>query len=212
MTTRSLPVAAVWLLEAFNVTANSPFLAGDLAEEFSAGRSNVWLWRQVLAAIGFAIAKELSSHKLLTIRAVITGEAAIWFGSIVLGKALYTPMFRLLTGVSPGPPFYGPFFLPLSFSVFVLGGWIVARFHRGHRTALVLLFAALQFTLMAVQVVPNLHRLLVDSIDQPRFRPYLAADMAFLFLSPIAVMLGGYLARSRGANRSSGSGLQGDIA
>jgi hypothetical protein len=90
----------------------------------------------VLAAIGFAIAKEIYSHKLLTIRAVIAGEAAIWFSSIALGKALYSPMFKLLTGVSRWPPFYGSIFLPLSIAVFIIGGWIVARFYRGHRTAL----------------------------------------------------------------------------
>jgi len=194
MKARPLLSASVWLLEAFNVDENSPFLAGDLAEDFSGGRSRVWLWRQVLAAIAFAIAKEISDHKLSTLRAVIAGEAAIWFSSIALGKALYSPMFKLLTGVSPGPPFYGFFFLPLSITVFILGGWIAARFHRGHRTALVLLFAALQFTLMAAQMVPDLPRLLVDSIDQPRFRAYLTADIAFLFLCPIAVLLGGYLA------------------
>jgi hypothetical protein len=212
MKTRPLPAVAVWLLEGFNVTESSPFLAGDLIEEFSRCQSSTWLWRQVVASIGFAIAKEIYSHKLLTLRAVIAGEAAIWFSSIALGRALYSPSFKFLTGVSRSPPFFGFFFLPLSITVFIFGGWIVARFHRGHRTALVLLFAALQSTLMAVQMVPTLHRLLADSIDQPRFRPYLAGEVAFLFLCPIAVLLGGYLSRSRGENRSSGSGLQRDIA
>ena len=159
----------------------------------------------MLAAIGFAIAKEIYSHKLLTIRAVIAGEAAIWFSAIALGKALHSHLFKFLTGVSRWPPFFGFFFLSLSITVFIFGGWIVARFHRGHRTALLLLFAALQFTLMAVQVVPTLHRHLVDSIDQPRFRPYLAGDLAFLFLCPIAVLLGGYLARNREEGRSRSS-------
>jgi hypothetical protein len=59
---------------------------------------------------------------------------------------------------------------------------------------LVLLFATLQFFMMT----PEVSRLLVNSIEQPRFRSYLAADMTFLFFGPIAVLLGGYLARKRG--------------
>ena len=202
MKTPRLPAAAFWLLDTFNVTENNPALAGDLTEEFSRGQSSIWLWRQVLAAVGFALAKEIYSHKLLTIRAVIAGEAAIWFGSVALGRALHTHLFKFLTGISRWPPFFGSFFLPLSMTVFIFGGWIVARSHRGHRTALLLLFAALQFTLMAVQLVPTLHMHLVDSIDQLRFRPYLAGDMAFLFLCPIAVLLGGYLARQSRGDRS----------
>jgi len=43
----------------------------------------------------------------------------------------------------------------------------------------------------------TLYRHLVDSIDQPRFRPYLVLDLKFLVLCPLAVLFGGYLARSR---------------
>jgi hypothetical protein len=199
MKTPRLPAAAVWLLEAFNVADNNPALIGDLTEECSGGRSGVWLWRQVVPAIGFAIAKEIYSHKILTIRAVIAGEVAVWFSSFALSKALYSHLFTmfLFTVFAHWQPLLVFLFVPEWMIVFLFGGWIVARFQRGHRAALVFLFAALQFTLTAVGVVPTLHRHLVESIDQPRFRPYLAADMAYLFLCPIAVLVGGYLARSR---------------
>jgi hypothetical protein len=59
--------------------------------------------------------------------------------------------------------------------------------------------------LMIVQVIPTLRRHLVNSIEQPRFRPYLPVGVAFLFLCPIAVLLGGYLARNRKENRSRSS-------
>src|SRR5277367_1323426 len=95
MRTPQLPAAAVWLLEAFDVTHNNPALIGDLTEECSGGRSNVWLWKQVLAAIGFAAAKEIYHHKLLTIRAVLAGEAAIWFSSFALSKGLYSHLFKM---------------------------------------------------------------------------------------------------------------------
>ena len=95
MKTPRLPAAAVWLLEAFNVTENSPALTGDLTEEFSGGRSGAWLWRQVLAAIGFTIAKEIYSHKLLTIRAVIAGEAWVLLSYFALIRALSSHWFAM---------------------------------------------------------------------------------------------------------------------
>jgi hypothetical protein len=84
--------------------------------------------------------------------------------------------------------------------VCMFGGWIVGRLHRDHRGTFVVLFAALQF--IWTMVTPTLRRHLVDSIDQPRFRPYLALDLGILLLVPIAVLLGGYLAGKRAEDQS----------
>jgi hypothetical protein len=198
MKTPRFPAAAVWLLDAFRATENNPALTGDLAEEFSHGRSSAWLWRQVLAAIVFALGKEIYSNKLLTIRAVVVGEAAVWLSSWALVRVLLSLVFRLFPHSWFSWIGWILFPIPLgsigaSIGAAMFAGWIVGRLHREHRTTLVLLFATLQVFLMT----PEVSRLLVNSIEQPRFRPYLAADMAFLFLGPIAVLLGGYLAGSR---------------
>lgn len=207
MKTPRLPRPAVWLLEAFNVTENNPALIGDLTEECSCGRSSVWLWKQVVAAIAFTIGKEIYNHKLLTIRAVVVGDAAGRLSSWALIKVVSSLWFRLLSHWLPFNPFGWILFpVPLgsigaSMGAMMFAGWIVGRLHREHRTTLVLLFATLQFFLMT----PEVSRLLANSIQQPRFRSYLAADMAFLFLGPIAVLLGGYLARNREEVRSRSS-------
>jgi hypothetical protein len=210
MTTRQLPAAAVWLLDAFHATDNNPALIGDLTEECSGGRSIVWLWREVLAAIAFAAGKEIYDHKLLTIRAVIAGEAAVVLSYFPLVGALGSHWFAMFW-VSVFTPLRLPFsselwILMLSQSLIVVmivctfGGWIVGRLHRDHQATFVVLFAALQF--IWTMSGPPLRRHLVDSIDQPRFRPYLALDLGILFLVPIAVLLGGYLAGSREGDRS----------
>lgn len=215
MKTPQLPAAAVWLLEAFKVTENNPALTGDLTEEFSRGRSSVWLWKQVIAAIAFTIGKDIYSHKLLTIRAVIVGEAAVLLSYFAIVGALSSHWFAMFS-ISVFTPFRLPFlslfwilFLSPTIIVFMFGGWIVGRLHRDHRPALVVLFAALQSIVLLVQVSPTLLRHLIESTDQPRFHSYLAGDIAILLLGPIAVLLGGYLSGRRGENRSSGSGLQG---
>jgi hypothetical protein len=202
-----MPAAAIWLLKVFKVPESNPALAGDLNEEYSGGQRAAWLWRQVLAAIAFTIAKEIYSHKLLTIRAVIAGEAWVLLSYFVLIRALLShwfAMFRISVFPPSGLPFLGEFwilFLPESIIVFMFGGWIVGRLHRDHWATFVVFFATLQSNFVLVQVSPTLLRNLIDSIDQPRFRPYLAMDLGILLLSTIAVLLGGYIAGSRADDR-----------
>jgi hypothetical protein len=208
--TPQMPAAAICLLKVFKVPESNPALAGDLIEEYSGGQRVPWLWRQVLAAIAFTIGKEIYSHKLLTIRAVIAGEAAVLLSYFALIRALsshWFAMFCISVFTTSRLPFLSKFWillLPESMIVVMIvcmfGGWIVGRLHRDHRATFVVLFAALQF--IWTMVAPTLRRHLVDSIDQPRFRPYLALDITILLLCPICVLLGGYLAGSRADDRS----------
>jgi hypothetical protein len=207
--TPQMPAAAIWLLKVFKLPESNPALAGDLSEEYSGGQRPAWLWRQVLAAIAFTIAKEIYSYKLLTIRAVIAGEASVLLSYFALIRALSSHWFAMFC-ISVFTPLRLPFLsefwiLLLAQSMIVVvivcmfGGWIVGRFHRDHRATFVVLFAALQF--IWTMVAPTLRRHLADSIDQPRFRPYLALDLGILLLCPIAVLLGGYIAGSRADDR-----------
>jgi hypothetical protein len=56
MSPRKPPRLANWLLNHFGLTRQNPPLVGDLLEEFRAGRSTGWFWRQTLVVIliGFA--------------------------------------------------------------------------------------------------------------------------------------------------------------
>jgi hypothetical protein len=217
MKTRRLPTGATWLLELFKVTETNPALIGDLSEEYLSGRSNTWVWRQVLAAIAFAVGKDVSIHKLLTIRALIAGEIAVSLSSLVLMKGLYSPgLMRLLTTDMPHWMLHFNLFLFGSVIGFMIGGWVVGTLSRDHFATLLLLFFTLQIIVIA-QPFPDyalypkpdaltLYRHLVDSIDQPRFRPYLLLDLKFLVLWPLAVLFGGYLARLREGSISKTSG------
>jgi hypothetical protein len=209
----TMPAAATWLLKVFEVPESNPALAGDLAEEYSAGRSAVWLWRQVLAAIAFTIAKEIDSQQLLAIRAVVAGEAAVLLCYFALIRMLSSHWLGMLSTsvLPPGRLHFASESLVLYLSTsmivvmiaFMLGGWMVGRLHRYHRATFVVVFATLQSIVLLVQVFPCLRRHLIDSIDQPRFRPYLALDLGILIVSPLAVLLGGYITGSRADDRRS---------
>jgi hypothetical protein len=69
------PVVATWVLTRF--CNRNEVLAGDLVEEYARGRTVVWYWRQVVMAILVGCGSEIRMHKLLTVRAVITGWAAL---------------------------------------------------------------------------------------------------------------------------------------
>jgi hypothetical protein len=209
MTTPNLPPLAVWLLKTFGVTGDNPALIGDLTEEISCGRSRSWLWRQVLAAIAFTVGREFYDHKLVSIRAVVAGQAVLSLGSwavLKVGHAHWFAMFLITLSrymTSTYPWFFWYLLGPSQWIVvFMLAGWIVARLHRENRIALVLFFAMLQLILNVALSFHEIHRLWLNSIDQPRFRLYLAKEITLIVLCPMAVLLGGYLAGARRKYRS----------
>lgn len=51
MNSEKPPRLAAWILQEFGPKLNQEALAGDLNEAFQQGRSRVWYWRQVVAAI-----------------------------------------------------------------------------------------------------------------------------------------------------------------
>lgn len=71
MTSRRPPVLAQTLLEWID-PANLA-LHGDLLEEFAAGRSRLWYWRQVVAAAGVAIARPVRAHGLAGLEPAMLG-------------------------------------------------------------------------------------------------------------------------------------------
>src|SRR5437870_1318659 len=52
-------------------------LAGDLVEQFRSGKSTLWLWREVVAAILTASWKEVQTKRMSALKAVALGWAAM---------------------------------------------------------------------------------------------------------------------------------------
>jgi hypothetical protein len=60
---RPLPSLATWLLEHLIPGPRNEALAGDLLEEFSAGRPAAWFWRQTLAVLALACSRQLLTNR-----------------------------------------------------------------------------------------------------------------------------------------------------
>ena len=131
---------AMWLLARFGVLERNESLAGDLLEERAAGRSRVWLWRQVVSAIVESVLRDWKEHWALALRAIATGWLlnAAW-GQVVMAVDRYE-----IGRVHTGPWHPEKFCILFTFSVWpVMIGWIVARTHR-RSLAMVLAFALLE--------------------------------------------------------------------
>jgi hypothetical protein len=162
-------------------------LAGDLLEERARGRSMVWYWRQVLIAIWTGIWSFVFAHKVLALRAVATGCAVngVWL-------FLWTKFLHL--GLSFPAPYTKPALMESIACLLIIlltqaaTGWIVARTHRAGAIPMVVVFVTWLTLWFFVDTFSEAKRLLVSSIDQPRFRPYFA-----WYLTPIAVEIVGLL-------------------
>jgi len=202
MNETKVPRLAVWLLETFKVSDSNPALIGDLSEEIASGCSRRWLWKQVLIAILYAVGREIADHKATTVKALVAGEAVLffgWLGVLNVPRLHWLSMFlnavsRLLS-VQPNAFWFVVIPLELTI-VYIIAGWVVGRCsHDNNGIAFVFLFAVLNFFLILWQSSTEIHRLWADSLDQSRFRPYLTLQIVHLFFHPLAVLFGGFLSR-----------------
>jgi hypothetical protein len=69
-------------------------------------------------------------------------------------------------------------------------GWLVARLHREHATAMVLAFSG-SVLLWKLQLLPWTCHLLVDAVNDPRYRGELLGELMTMILPSVSILLGG---------------------
>ena len=57
------PGLAMWLLKPFTPAGGDDAFIGDLHELFAGGQSRAWFWRQVIGAIGLAVARSVEDRR-----------------------------------------------------------------------------------------------------------------------------------------------------
>jgi hypothetical protein len=65
------PPLATWMLEHLTTADRDEALAGDLLEEFRAGRSSGWYWRQVITTIVIGWTRSIFEHRIVLLFAAI---------------------------------------------------------------------------------------------------------------------------------------------
>jgi hypothetical protein len=186
MTTTQPPRFATFLLD--RLGPQNEALAGDLAEEYRAGRSALWYSRQVAITIVFHMVADIRGHWLIVLRGVVTGlvllRALGWVVAWIEGAYL-NPWLRNMLGffwMQHNIYFY--IHIALWFPASVVAGWVVARLHSRQRASAVLcLVLALAGFVIGDE---RLYFLLRNSLTHERFVPYLVLHL----LSPTAAMIG----------------------
>jgi len=185
------PIVATWVLTRFG--NGNEVLAGDLVEEYQRGRTAGWYWRQVLVAILVGCGHEIRTQKLLTMRAVITGWAALILYGYLISLPLYKLYSRVLMALGLGPlrfwwwHYYTyPIILVPCVGGF-LSGWLVARFHRTCRVTMVTVYAVS----VLLTSLPEIFRLATNSLSNSRFVPYLLTYSVTECLFVVSILLGG---------------------
>jgi hypothetical protein len=180
---RSSHAITIWLLERLDLDVA---LTGDLLEECARGRSAIWYWRQVLIAVWVGVWGAVRDHKVLALRAVATGCAvnAVWL--FLWSKFPYVGL-PVRPMISIG--------LVATLLIILLTqtatGWIVARTHRAHAIPMVLVFVIWLVLWHLSATFSYAKRLLMGSIDQAKFIPYLAWYLAPISIVAVGLLLGG---------------------
>jgi len=184
------PSGATWLLHKFG--CRNEALSGDLLEEYSLGRSAAWYWRQVLATIVVGFGKEVRAHNLLAIRAIAVG----WTAKCLIVNVVEVPWWRFLdrvllaNGVTQVSWWQHYYLYPLWLIHCVSAaacGWIVGRTHRGHRSAMVLVY----LLTVHLWLLPELFRLTADVLENHRFLPYLLTWFMEFVFATVGILIGG---------------------
>jgi hypothetical protein len=185
------PIVAAWVLTHFG--NRNEVLAGDLIEEYRRGRSAAWYCRQVVVALLIGYGKEIRTHKLLAVRALVIGWAALILSSYLISFPLYELYSRALGDLGLGPlrfwwwHYYTyPVVLVPCIGGF-LSGWLVARFHRTYRVAMVSMYVVS----VLLTAFPEFFRLATNSLSNSRFVPYLFSYWLTESLFVVSILLGG---------------------
>jgi hypothetical protein len=125
-------------------------LLGDLIEQHRLGRSSIWYWRQVLAAILIGNLHDLVDHKRLAVRALTIGWTLYYLFSFPVtwaGRIAENWVSQQVIWCEPGS-FWCQFWVnqfsvePLIYIAAAVSGGIVARLHHKYWVAMLSLYAA----------------------------------------------------------------------
>jgi len=170
MSSRSPPHLATWLLDALCSVSHAEALIGDLEEQFKAGRSRHWYWRQAIGTLALDLARTLRAHGLSFTLAVCVGCASTWLWRFANSLAP-----RWLAALDTAPLDPGGIswssdtleqFLTLHVSQILLTAlvfvsvWIVTRIHRAHQRAVLLAFVLA----LTVPQLPGFTQLVIDAL------------------------------------------------
>jgi hypothetical protein len=207
---RRPPALALWTLARFAPADEA--LVGDLLQEFAAGRSRAWVWRQVVTAVWLGALRDIAAHRTRTAAAVVTGWSVVFLLYGLVGDLTANGLARLLFDWDSDRAYAGdvpwwPFWITSSFvsyATFALAGFIVSRLNRAHPSLLLTYTVTIGLGVIVGGVVIETLTARWGMVPVPHILFYFVAVSlphywrAGIVLAPMVTVLGGLLAsRSR---------------
>jgi hypothetical protein len=198
------PVIANWLLRRF-ASCTSTALIGDLQEEYEAGRSSAWYWRQVAGAIMTGLRKDIQKHPVLALRGIATGWIVLLLIFALLGDRAAEAIAKYVwnwsryeDGYSAG--LWWPFWVAascVSYAGFAISAWAVARFHTAGSMGMVTAYTG--SVLIALSVAATIVEWVARPLPLPHTLYYVVSvGLPFVWhsgfiLVPLVMLLTGLL-------------------
>jgi hypothetical protein len=196
MNSRAAPRAATWLLERLGSSSRFDPLIGDLIEQFAAGRSRFWFWRQTAGAFGSHIFQALRKHALSFMSAVLAGCALSWLWQFGCSLA-FQPVYVNLAAVKQHPWAFEAFArlagmqvnMAAEYALCFTSAWLVTRLHRTHQRAVLVAFTAA----IIAQSLPTIAQP-YDGAPDSGFVVSLTTHVVLTLLRVACTLVGGLLA------------------
>lgn len=205
---RKPPVLATRLL--MNLVATDETLVGDLVEEYQAGRSRVWYWRQVFATVWLQSFQRISAHPVRTLFTIAAGWSALLLAFFTAGdrsaEALAGWVWQWDRPSAYATGFWWPFQITaavVSYSGFALSAIIVGRMNKHDGASMLVAYTGSIFVVLAASaaVIEILTRQ-NGAVPVPHTLFYIVSvALPFhwrsgLLLAPMIVLITGLLART----------------
>ena len=200
------PAVAMAILSYLGDQADS--IVGDLVEEYRAGRSRLWFWRQAVSAVAFDVIRQVGHHPARAGGAVVTGWTVLIVTFMLAGDRTADGAARLLwnwdrQAAYGGQPWW-PFHITawfVSYAGFALSAWIVARAYRQDAAMLLSFVISVTAGLAASAAVFEILIWRAKPVPVPHALFYLVSVTlpyqwrSGLLLAPLVMLLTGAAAR-----------------
>jgi hypothetical protein len=213
---RKLPRLATALLLRLGPADES--FVGDLVEEYAAGRSRAWYWRQVLSAVVLGALRQVHTHPISTLAGVATGWATL-IAFFLLGDGIADGLAGWLWGWNRQAAYrtgdwkaFATVALAVSYTGFALSALAVMRSRRRHAGAGLVAYAAsvlavLGASALLIEVLSRLY----GGVPVPHPLFYLISVglpyqwRSGLVLAPLTIIIVGTLASTRARDPATAS-------
>jgi hypothetical protein len=191
------PANAARLLERLVPKQDHDVLLGDLHEEYQHGRSRMWYWFQIVAAIAASSWKDIRTHKLAALGAGTLAVVYLAIGSPMLLKGAVALTSSRGT-LSPAAAIAAYRVMDSTLSVVL--GWLIVRLARDRGVTMVVAYCGVMLVtvcvliLMSSIVIAAFHP---DEMTGVRFAVQVQSALTHQFVQAVLMLAAGSLATRR---------------